>query len=148
MEQLALWVEAGDNHRVRQQLQVLVAEHSRLYQEYRAMPTEMMRARCLQDIERKEQEIGELRGRRGGQLALRRLALLRVLAEIRCEFQPVRKGKRTFQVLSSITFVRQLGDPIKYDGTPVTASWPREPRSTIFARPMGRSAIDLTFSTE
>ena len=28
LEQLALWVEAGDNHRVKQQLQVLEAEHS------------------------------------------------------------------------------------------------------------------------
>jgi hypothetical protein len=130
LEQLALWVEAGDNHRIKQQLQVLEAEHSRLYQDYRAMLTEMMRARCLQDIERKEREIGELKGSlttwgsqlralirqlhdlagyaskaRGATGALRRMALQRVLAEIRCEFQPVRNGKQTFQVLSTITFV-------------------------------------------
>ena len=61
LEQLALWVEGGDNHRIKKQLQVLETEHSRLYREYRATPREMMRARCLEEIERKEREIGELK---------------------------------------------------------------------------------------
>jgi hypothetical protein len=44
--------------------------------------------------------------------------LQRMLDEIRCEFRPFRKGKRTLQVLSSVTFVPQIGDPVKYKGTP------------------------------
>ena len=62
LEQLALWAEAGDNHRIRQQLRMLEAEHARLYQDHRAMPTEVMRARRLGEIEQKEREIGELKG--------------------------------------------------------------------------------------
>jgi hypothetical protein len=41
---------------------MLEAEHARLYQDHRAMPTEVMRARRLGEIEQKEREIGELKG--------------------------------------------------------------------------------------
>jgi hypothetical protein len=172
LKQLALWVEAGDNHRIKEQLQVLETEHSRLYQEYRAMPTEMMRARCQEEIERKEREIGALKGSLttwGSQLralirqlhdlaghargarkasgALRRMALRRVLAEIRFEFRPVRKAKRTFQVLSAITFVPQLGDPVRYEGTPAIGSWRRGRAWMTSGRPTARSATRRTSVT-
>jgi DNA invertase Pin-like site-specific DNA recombinase len=135
LENLTLAVEHSENARIKREVAQLEGEHGKLYEDFRTMPTEMMRRRCLADIERVERQLAlrngtpttfgsELRSMvrhlhqatlRAGKAkattgAARRAALQKVVAEIRCRFEPISRGARTLWELTSITIVPQLGD--------------------------------------